>query len=654
MSAVPRAERAARANPASVKQVLVETAARIEGASVYEQGAGQIDLGAALARLRRYTPYASLFPASIDLTDCPYMGPFCEQPLYAGSMAAVFNATVINGMGAHGRIVGAPTFAESGWAGGRLDVSFEYSEYLWPFTGWLAVFVRVRASAREYAGTASGTISFTVESPPGAGERDARRSTVSAPLTVSIVPVPPRSRRVLWDHFHSLPYPPVFSPRDNLDETPDTLDWLGDHPHTNFRGVLAELRRLGYFLEVLGSPFTCFDAASYGHLLIVDPEDEFHPAEIAKLRADVGDRGLHVMVFSDWYNVETMRRMRFFDDNTRSWWTPPVGGSNVPALNDLLRPFGAELGAVVMDGVFEGAGQPPRTAVKSAGNLRRWPAGGHALRATSANVRQDDGTARAGGALYLGGVAAVGNGTLSVFADSSCLESSQPESGRCVHVLAGMLRHAEDGTRFWAPAGALEVAGGGAAEELAAGPPAARRDDAEFTSMSRTVGRELRCDPTCSCPHQGLDALERMDDPFTSVDADRRVDNDGERDEFYKDIMVFEEMISASVVDRASSASHGDFCGANPNGGGFVASPLSDAAAAPAWAAAPGGAFGIREIIAGSGASGVYAQNLAATNFIFSILSLCTVVVLAWITYVLCRGRRQRRREEPPRPVPAV
>jgi membrane-bound transcription factor site-1 protease len=60
----------------------------------------------------------------------------------------------------------------------------------------------------------------------------------------------------------------------------DMLDWTGDHPHTNFRDAYASLRAQGYFLEVLSSDFTCFDARLYGALLIVDPEEEFFPAEV--------------------------------------------------------------------------------------------------------------------------------------------------------------------------------------------------------------------------------------------------------------------------------------------------------------------------------------------------------------------------------------
>jgi hypothetical protein len=51
-----------------------------------------------------------------------------------------------------------------------------------------------------------------------------------------------------------------------------------------------------------------------------------------------------LLVFADWYHLESVRRLRFFDDNTRSWWEAATGGANVPALNDLLVPFGAAFG----------------------------------------------------------------------------------------------------------------------------------------------------------------------------------------------------------------------------------------------------------------------------------------------------------------------
>lgn len=44
-----------------------------------------------------------------------------------------------------------------------------------------------------------------------------------------------------------------------MDDEP--FDWNGDHIHTNFMNLYNYLRKEGYFIEVLGSPYTCFDAS---------------------------------------------------------------------------------------------------------------------------------------------------------------------------------------------------------------------------------------------------------------------------------------------------------------------------------------------------------------------------------------------------------
>ena len=84
-----------------------------------------------------------------------------------------------------------------------------------------------------------------------------------------------------------------------------SLSRNGDHVHTNFRDMYNSLRASGYFVEVLGSPYTCFDASQYGALLVVDSEEEFFPEEIEKLRVDVTEKGLSLV--SGWSGV-------------RVWW----------------------------------------------------------------------------------------------------------------------------------------------------------------------------------------------------------------------------------------------------------------------------------------------------------------------------------------------
>lgn len=53
-----------------------------------------------------------------------------------------------------------------------------------------------------------------------------------------------------------------------------------------------------------------------GTLLIVDPEEEYFPDEVVKLKRDI-DNGLSVIIYADWYNVTVMQKVKFYDENTR-------------------------------------------------------------------------------------------------------------------------------------------------------------------------------------------------------------------------------------------------------------------------------------------------------------------------------------------------
>ena len=53
-----------------------------------------------------------------------------------------------------------------------------------------------------------------------------------------------------------------------------------------------------------------------GTLLLVDPEEEYFPEEIMKLKRDI-DNGLSLIIFADWYNVSVMEKVKFYDENTR-------------------------------------------------------------------------------------------------------------------------------------------------------------------------------------------------------------------------------------------------------------------------------------------------------------------------------------------------
>ncbi|KAG8143904.1 hypothetical protein E2320_001045 [Naja naja] len=335
VSTVPKRE---MVNPASMKQALIASARRLPGVNMFEQGHGKLDLLRAYQILNNYKPQASLSPSYIDLTECPYMWPYCSQPIYYGGMPTIVNVTILNGMGVTGRIVDKPDWQPYlPQNGDYIEVAFSYSPVLWPWSGYLAISISVAKKAAAWEGIAQGHVMITISSPADdeIGLQNGfclrnwfdfvcfqskvgaeQTSTVKLPIKVKIVPTPPRNKRILWDQYHNLCYPPGYFPRDNLRMKNDPLDWNGDHIHTNFRDMYQHLRSMGYFIEVLGSPFTCFDASQYGTLLMVDSEEEYFPEEIIKLRRDV-DNGLSLVVFSDWYNTSVMRKVKFYDENTR-------------------------------------------------------------------------------------------------------------------------------------------------------------------------------------------------------------------------------------------------------------------------------------------------------------------------------------------------
>ncbi|CAH8571045.1 unnamed protein product [Schistosoma mattheei] len=382
-------------NPISIKQALIASANQLDSvrvfgtnsikwlqetdqSSMFEQGAGLVNLQSALEIVQRMKPQASLMPSYLDLTQCPYMWPYCSQPLYSTMQPIIINITILNSMDVAGRIEKPPIYHPYiNYNGHRLHVGISYSEYLWPWVGYLAVYLSVTPDSIDdiipssrFSGVAEGYISLVVESYDNI--RNLSLSTnLRLPIKANIVPIPHRSKRILFDQFHSIHYPSGFIPRDDLTRSKEPLDWLGDHIHTNFLDLYTHLRRKSYFIEVLTSTFDCFNASNYGTFLIIDPEEEFFPYEVEKLFIDVTEKGLSLIVFADWYNTSVMKSLRFYDTNTRRLWTPDTGGSNLPALNELLRPFEIEFGDSVFSGNYVIGHRT--VAYHSGSSLRKFP-----------------------------------------------------------------------------------------------------------------------------------------------------------------------------------------------------------------------------------------------------------------------------------------
>ncbi|XP_011213253.2 membrane-bound transcription factor site-1 protease [Bactrocera dorsalis] len=338
-------------NPSSMKQILMEGAERLPDNNMFEQGHGKLDILKSMQLLLTYEPKITLSPEYLDTTES-YMWPYSSQPIYYGSMPIIANVTILNGIAVTGVIKDAPLWhPHTDKHGNVLNVAVSYSTNLWPWSGWMSVHIVVNEKGDNFKGVAEGHISLEIECLQE--QQESKIVTkIDFPLKVTVIPKPPRNKRIIWDQYHSLKYPPGYIPRDNLKIKSDPLDWRADHLHTNFRDLYTHLRNAGYYIDILRMPYTCFNASEYGTLLIVDSEEEFFDAEIKKIENDVYNEGLSVVVFADWYNTTVMKKIKFFDENTRQWWIPDTGGSNIPALNELLKPYGIAFSDFIAEGFF--------------------------------------------------------------------------------------------------------------------------------------------------------------------------------------------------------------------------------------------------------------------------------------------------------------
>ncbi|XP_075163692.1 membrane-bound transcription factor site-1 protease isoform X2 [Haematobia irritans] len=359
-------------NQASVKQILAEGATKLHQNNIFEQGHGKLNISKSMDLLSSYSQRITFSPSHIDYTD-PYMWPYSSQPLHCGGIPSIVNVTIWNAFSVKAKIVSKPEWQPNrNKHGDLLNVQLLFSSILWPWSGWMAVKISVNNNGCGIECVAEGFVRLFVDT-ISIGHDIVSRHAIDFPIKVKITPKPPRQKRILWDQFHNIQYPHGYMPRDNLRIKSDPLDWRGDHIHTNFRDMYHHLRNNGYYIDILGSPYTCFNASEYGTLLIVDPEEEFFDEEIYKLQSDVFEHGLSVVIFADWYNTTVMKRMQFFDENTRDWWTPDTGGANIPALNDLLFGFGVSLSDIVAEGYFGFGDTGSQTYYGSGTTLNTFP-----------------------------------------------------------------------------------------------------------------------------------------------------------------------------------------------------------------------------------------------------------------------------------------
>ena len=437
VSAARRAGTAVR-NPAMVRQCLNEASTSIKD-SMWAQGFGRINSLKAVKCAETYTPRVTLVPPSFHLEkDCPYLSPLCDQPLIRGGLPISFNVTVLNGLGVLGYVRDIKWASDS-----SLVVEAQYPVTLWPFAG--AFGVSIKASPDASIGVHTGQLWVRVDSnAKTCSDTTSDGRWVPWPVSVEIINKPDKKKRLLWDASHSLTYPPSFSPRDNLDQNADLLDWNGDLPYTNFRGLFRRLRSRGYFVDVWYEDLGCINLDEYGALLLVDAEDVYSRDEIKAVHAS----GTPLLIVADWADAALRDQTRFFDDNTQVAWEPAVGGANVVELNKLLKPYNVALGGGAWEGALPasfGAG----SRMESGSVIARAPVGSYVVK-TRLERRvslKRGGTVKVEAPQAVLAAVASDKGRVVVFGDTGCLDDWKRTGRACWELLEASVAFAVSGVR---------------------------------------------------------------------------------------------------------------------------------------------------------------------------------------------------------------
>ncbi len=74
-------------------------------------------------------------------------------------------------MSVTGKVSGEPVWHPYKSQNGEfLELSFQYSDVIWPWSGYLAVFISAGKDAKTFEGIAQGHVSITIESPTEEGK----------------------------------------------------------------------------------------------------------------------------------------------------------------------------------------------------------------------------------------------------------------------------------------------------------------------------------------------------------------------------------------------------------------------------------------------------------------------------------------------------
>ncbi|KAL5022745.1 hypothetical protein ScPMuIL_001900 [Solemya velum] len=138
-----------------------------------------------------------------------------------------------------------------------------------------------------------------------------------------------------------------------------------------------------------------------------------------------------------------MKKVKFYDENTRRWWMPDTGGVNIPALNDLLDVLGMAFSDKVYEGDFKIGDHDMYYA--SGSSIVKFPEDGILL---TQNLKDQGYEVLKGESVAVENIPILGlhqstpagSGRVVLYGDSNCLDSSHLQKD-CFWLLSAMLEY---------------------------------------------------------------------------------------------------------------------------------------------------------------------------------------------------------------------
>ena len=342
----------------------------------------------------------------------------------------MFNVTIISSISKEGSLrVGKIAVCDP-----AVEIEVEINANLMHYTSYLFLHIATQKSMNMLC-EAALTVHLDV---------DGQEVTAELPIFVEIRSQPRREKRVLWDLYHSAKYPEEGRIFRDENKGGYLFDWRGDHPYTNYVGMYERLVSLGYVVDLGVSEFNCVDADSYGVYLIIDPEVIIEEKEAEKIRYDVEQKGVNLLVLADWYDqkiVDEISLDKQAQVMTRKGLNATFMGSSIPSLNEFLANYFIELS--VYDSYSGSITLGPDSAEYQAGAvITRFPHGGYLL--TQYLESRFSRKWIDVPILGLFGDSEKMQGRIAVFGDSSCFDRDAVNK-HCLWLLYPMLSFLEQG-----------------------------------------------------------------------------------------------------------------------------------------------------------------------------------------------------------------